>query len=40
MNLIIILPHSTSGGQVTSLVTDHLVAHMPFPIGGPLERSL
>jgi len=35
-----LLPHSTFGGHVTSSVRDHLIAHMSFPIGGPLEPSL
>jgi len=35
-----VLPHSTFGGHVMSSVTDHLIPHIPFPIGGPLEPSI
>jgi len=30
----------TFQGQVTSSLRDHSVAHMSFPIGGPLEPGL
>ena len=37
-----VLPHSTFGGDVTwhHRSRNHLIVHMPFPIGSSLQRSL
>ena len=32
--------HHWGSRDVISQSRDHLIAHMPFPIGGPLEPSL
>jgi len=35
-----VLPHTTFGVTWRHWSRDHLIPHMPFPIGGPLEPSL